>query len=266
MITKHTGLELDRVQKMGKVFVLFFCLLCCLSCSHTPPPGERQLSDSFYQNMLIAFAAQNYDLVKIGLQKINEAGIENKQTLYLEAMVALMEQKPERAITALEAALAIDANYADAHNTLGSIYLQQKRFGEAKAEFIEAANNKRYQTPEKAYHNLGNLYRLQDKNKQASGCYLKAIGLNSDYFPSHYELSLLYFSMNKFMLAAQEIEEAREISPEHPGVWLQIGIIEKAQGKKPQARKAFIQVIKLQPSGNFAHQASKELYILNKSR
>ena len=266
IITKYISLNLGCNQRTGKVFIIFFCLFCCLSCSHTPPPEQRQLSDKFYKNMLIAFSARDYDLVKIGLQKINEAGIENKKTLYLEAMVALMEQKPEKAVPALKAALVIDPNYAEAHNTLGSIYMQQKLFAAAEAEFVAASNNRLYQTPEKAYHNLGNLYHMQDKNEQASGCYLKAIGFNSDYFPSHYELSSLYFSMNKFELAAQEIEKARQISPEHPGVWFQIGVIEKARQKTPQAIEAFKQVIKLQPSGSFANRATKELNIINESR
>lgn len=244
-------------------FVILIYIICCAACGHTPPPEQRQLSDQFYENLLIAFEARNYSLVKNGLQKVNEAGIEDQRTLYLESMVALIEHKPEKAVSALKAALAIDPEHAEAHNTLGSIFMQQKRFAEAETEFIEAGSNKLYQTPEKAYHNLGNLYRLQDKNKQALGCYHKAIDFNSDYFPSHYELSSLYFNLNKFELAAKEAEKARQISPEHPGVWLQIGKIEKALQKTPQAIEAFKQVIKLQPSGSFAESASRELNLIS---
>ena len=263
-IVRYRGFYRNRKMGVRKAFVILTCLICCcLGCNHTPPPDQRQLSDQFYENLLIAFEARNYSLVKKGLQKINEAGIEDQRTLYLEGMVALIEQKPEKAVSAFKAALAIDPEYAEAHNTLGSVFMQQKRFAEAETEFIEASNNKLYQTPEKAYHNLGNLYRLQDKNMQALGCYRKAIEINSDYFPSHYELSSIYFSLNEFELAAKEAEKARQISPEHPGVWLQIGKIEKALQKTPQAIKAFKQVIKLQPSGSFAERASKELNLLS---
>ena len=266
VIIKYTGFYLNCKESVGRAFIILLCLICCSGCSHTPPPEKRQLSDEFYNNLLIAFEARDFSLVKNGLQKINEAGIEDQRTLYLEGMVALIEQKPEKAVSALKAALAIDPLYAEAHNTLGSIFMQQKRFAEAETEFIEAGNNKLYQTPEKAYHNLGNLYQLQDKNKQALGCYFKAIEFNPDYFPSHYELSRLYFDMNKFELAAQEIEKARQISPEHPGVWLQIGKIEKALQKTPQAIEAFKQVLKLQPSGSFADRATEELNSLIESR
>ena len=266
VIAKYTGSYRNHQKRAGVAFVILLCLICCLGCGHTPPPEKRQLSDEFYENLLIAFAARNYSLVKDGLQKIEAAGIEDRRTLYLEGMVALIEQKPEKAVSALKAALTIDPLYAEAHNTLGSIYMQQKRFAEAETEFVEACNNVLYQTPEKAYHNLGNLYRLQDKNEQAQSCYHKAIEINSDYFPSHYELSSLYFNLNKFEPAAQEAEKARQISPEHPGVWLQIGKIEKAQQKIPQAIEAFKQVIKLQPNGSFADRATKELNLLIESR
>ena len=249
-------------MRVRKVFVILIYLACYVACSHTPPPDKRQLSDEFYNNLLIAFTAQDYDRVKYGLKKVNEAGIEDQRTLYLEGMVALIEQQPEKAVSALKAALAIDPLYAEAHNTLGTIFMQQKQYAAAETEFVEACNNKLYQTPEKAYHNLGNLYRLQDKNEQALGCYRKAVEINSDYFPSHYELSSLYLSLNKFELAAQEAEKARQISPEHPGVWLQIGKIEKALQKIPQAIEAFKQVIKLQPRGSFADHATKELNLL----
>jgi type IV pilus assembly protein PilF len=248
--------------RAGMVTAIAFCLLCSLSCNHTPTPEKRELSNEFYENLLIAFTARDYDLVKNGLQKIEEAGIENKRTYYLKAMVALNEQNPERAITALKAALVFDPKYGEAHNTLGSIYMQQKLLATAETEFLKAANNALYQTPEKAYQNLGKLYQLQNKEGQAQQCYRKAIELNQDYFPSHYELSQLYFKINKFEEAYQEIERARTISPEHPGVWLQLGKIEKARQNQEQARQAFKQTIKLQPLGFFEKQANQELNLL----
>jgi len=248
--------------KTGIVTTILFCLIFSLSCNHTPTPEKCELSNEFYQNLLIAFTARDYCLVKNGLQKIEEAGIENKRTCYLKAMVALNEQKPEEAITALKKALVFDPDYGDARNTLGSIYMQQKHLTAAETEFLSAANNALYQTPEKAYHNLGKLYQLQNKHGEAQHCYSKAVALNQDYFPSHYELSQLYLKINKFEDAFQEIERSRTLSPEHPGVWLYLGKIEKARKNQEQARQAFKQTIKLQPLGFFGKQANQELNLL----
>lgn len=267
VITKPAFTHCHPLKRAGVIFAILFCLVCALGCTHTPPPPEkRELSNEFYENLLIAYTAQDYDLVKTGLQKIEEAGIENKRTLYLKAMVALVERNPEKAITALKAALVFDPNYAEAQNTLGSIYMQQKRFAEAETEFIKSCNNSSYETPEKAYHNLGKLYQLQDKNEQALSCYLKATTINPDFFPSHYDLSTLYFSLNKFDQANQEIEKARQLSPQHPGVWFRIGEIEKAQQNNYSATEAFKQVIKLQPIGFFADRAAIELKLITENR
>ncbi len=266
-IIKTAVSRCDLRKRAGVTFAILFCLICGLGCTHTPPPPERpELSKQFYNNLLTAFSARDYALVKTGLQKIEEAGIEDKRTLYLKAMVALIENRTEDAITALKAALVFDPEYAEAHNTLGSIYMQQKRFAEAETEFIEACSNANYQTPEKAYLNLGKLYQLQDKNEQAQGCYIKAATINPDYFPPHYELCSLYISLNKFELAAQEAEKARQLSPEHPGVWLQIGEIEKAQQNDYAAIEAFRQVLELQSIGSFADRATIQLNLLTNAK
>ncbi len=265
-ITKRYGFNQSHNLRIGVVFAIFFGLFWGSSCTPTPAPEKPQLSNEFYNNLLISFAAGNYRLVKTGLEKIEEAKIEDKRTCYLKAMVAINEQKPEQAITALKAALHFDPEYAEAHNTLGGIYMQQKHFAVAETEFLKAANNALYQTPEKAYHNLGNLYQLQDKNEQAQPCYHKAIELNQDYFPSHYELSQLYFKINDFENAYKEIETARQLSPKHPGAWLQLGKIEKARQNQEEAILAFKQAVKLQPRGIFGKQADRELKCLTKNR
>ncbi|MBN2809743.1 MAG: tetratricopeptide repeat protein [Deltaproteobacteria bacterium] len=252
--------------KITLAIAVLGCLVGGAGCSHNNPPGKAQLSDEFYQNLLVAFAARDYNRVKDGLLKINDAGIADKRTLYLGALLALIEQNQEKAVLDLKDALVLDPDYGEAHNTLGTVYLQQKQFAAAETEFLEAAGNPHYQTPEKAYHNLGNLYQLQNQQDQAASCYLKALELQPNYFPSHYELSQLYAASGKLELAAQESEKARQLSPEHPGVWLQIGKIEAARNNPDAAAAAFKEVMKLQPEGFFADQATVELKRLPESR
>jgi type IV pilus assembly protein PilF len=257
-------------QQRYKPLRTFFLLLswaltfCACNTTSTPKPEEHQLSEKFYQNLLVAFSGHDYQLVHTGLDKINEAGIADKRTRYLEAMLALIERKPDVAVTALQDALVMDPEFGEAHNTLGTIYMQQKKYDLAETEFLKACDSAMYQTPEKAYQNLGNLYCIQKKNRQAQGCYLEAIKLRPGYFPPHYELSRLYLQTQRLELAADEIEKARQINSEHPGVWLQIGKIEKARGNQNEAIKAFEKVMKLQPAGKFADLANQEIESINK--
>ena len=262
----HEQYRRKKYKRVITLFLLLGCFAICLGCNHnSKKPEQQQLSAEFYENLLIAFNAHNYPLVRTGLDKINEAGIADKRTLYLEALLALIENSPEKAVTKLQDALVFDPEYGEAHNTLGTIYMRQGKLALAETEFLLASNNPLYQTPEKAYHNLGKLYQIQGKNLQAQSCYNKAITLNQDYFPSHYELSYLYLDTERIELASDEIEMARQISPEHPGVWFQIGKIETARGENEKAISAFRKVIELQPGGNFADRADKELTRIKKS-
>ncbi len=213
----------------------------------------------------MAFNAGDYALVKTGLDEINKAGIADKRTLYLEALVNIIQDMPDNAVTRLQEALALDPGFSEAHNTLGTVYMQQNKLSLAQTEFLKACENPLYTTPEKAYHNLGNLYTRQGKQEQAQGCYIKAIELNRNYFPSHYELSRLYLNSNRINLAMKEIEKAKKIAPKHPGVWLQIGNIEAARGNQNLAIAAYKKVIKLNPGCNFADRAGEELDRINKN-
>jgi Tfp pilus assembly protein PilF len=259
---------LNNCSPIYRRTAIFFLLLCCLaalfSCAGSDKgSGKQELSEQFYENLLSAFNARDYNLVKTGLDKVNEAGIADKRTRYLEALIALIEHDPDRAVVKLKDALVMDPEYGEAHNALGTIYMQQKKYNLAETEFLKAGDNPLYQTPEKAYHNLGNLYRLQNKNLQAQGCYNRAISINKDYFPSHYELSRLYLATDRLKLAREEIDKAKKISPDHPGVWLQIGLIEEAGGDKTKAIEAFEHVMKLAPGGNFADLANAEIKRIN---
>ncbi|MCK5680654.1 tetratricopeptide repeat protein, partial [bacterium] len=207
----------NKYRKIIIFIMLLGCFATFCGCSHTTKePEKKQLSKQFYENLIMAFNGQNYSLVQTGLDKINEAGIADERTHYLGAMLALIEHDQERAIAELQAAIVFNPEYGDAHCTLGTIYIKQKKYDLAETELLQVCNNRLYPTPEKAYHYLGNLYREQGKTRQALGCYRKALQLNQEYFPSHYELSRLLTDENQLKLAAETIEKARQISPDHP--------------------------------------------------
>ncbi len=266
MTISRSNKRADSGRKIAGCLLLLCCLVSLFGCAGiNQAPEKRELSEQFYENLLTAFQGHNYALVQTGLDKINEAGIADKRTRYLEALMALINRDPDTAIIKLKDALVMDPDYAEAHNALGTIYMQQEKYDLAESELLQAADNPLYQTPEKAYQNLGNLYKLQGKELQAKGCYNKAINLNQDYFPAHYELSRLYFAGGNLQLAREEMDKAKIISPEHPGVWLQMGMIEDGLGEREKAIEAFNKVLELAPKSSFADQAAKELKRIDNS-
>jgi len=243
--------------------MVFLLLLACLcwtpGCGHSSGRVSTKLTELQYDGLLEAFAARDFPRIKKELAQLHAEGVRDKRISYLEAMLALIENQPEKAKPFLIEALELDPQYPEAHNALGTIYMEENDLDKAETEFIKAVSNPLYPTPEKAYHNLGNLYRRQKRNDLALACYQKALKFNHNYFPSHYELARLYYSQHQYEPALKEINRAREISPRHPGVWLVIGQLNLALDNKEDARDAFKQVISLQPIGSFADQARKEL-------
>ncbi|NPA24555.1 MAG: tetratricopeptide repeat protein [Deltaproteobacteria bacterium] len=264
-ICRFSPLNANRSSAAALVILLLLACLCWTpGCSHSPRKTSTELTEVQYDGLLEAFAARDFPRIKKELAQLHADGVKDKRISYLEAMLALIENRPEKAKPFLIEALELDPQYSEAHNALGTIYMEEKELAKAETEFIKAVSNPLYPTPEKAYHNLGNLYRLQKRNDLALACYQKALKFNHDYFPSHYELARLYFSQHQYEPALKEIKRAQEISPRHPGVWLVIGQLDLAMDDEEDARDAFKQVISLQPIGSFADQARKELKKLGK--
>ena len=244
------------------------CILVCLGmlfsvglggCGPTPAPEPRQLTDARYQEMLVAFGAHDYPRVKKELASLRAAGIQDQRAYYLEAMIELIEKRPENAKASLLEALKINPQFAMAHNALGAIYMEEKNLAQAETEFIKAVSNPLYTTPEKGYQNLGNLYRQQHRDDLALACYQKALKFNPNYFPAHYELARLYFDQQKYLQSTKELDKAQKLSPKHPGVWLLRGRLDKAQHQPRSAYRAFHKVIELEPVGPFAEEARRQL-------
>ncbi len=245
--------------RLPLVLLLVPMLLCLtLCCSHTPPaPKANALSDEQYQELAAAFAARDFGRLRRDLIELKNQGIKDKRALYLEALMNF--NKPERARPLLQEALRLDPHYSEAHNALGLVYEQENQISLAETEFVKAVSNPLYLTPEKAYQNLGNLYRRQKKDDLALACYRKALKFNLDYFPAYYEMARLNFKKHELQTALQEINKAKELSPKHPGVWLMIGKIEEQLNHPHEARQAYKKVGELQPVGAFAEEARQKL-------
>ena len=258
-MTSRNPLHPGRWLKYCLISFLLPVILCLApACSHTPAtPEATTLTDEQYQELAAAFAARDYGRLRRELVQLKNEGIKDKRAIYLEALMNL--NNPESAKPLLLEALRLDPKYSEAHNALGVIYMQEKEYPLAETEFVKAVSNPLYLTPEKAYQNLGNLYRLQGKDKLALACYHKALKFNLDYFPAHYELARYYFKNKEMRAALKEINQARELSPKHPGVWLLIGEIEEERGNPDSAREAYEKVLDLQPVGVFADQARRKL-------
>ena len=100
-------------------------------------------------------------------------------------------------------------DYADAKNNLGIVLAGRKAWDEAIREFEAAAANVMYTTPERAYFNLGEAYRVKGDPANAEGAYRRALRANERYAPAYIALSALLGGQGKW----------KDAAPSSPGAW-----------------------------------------------
>ena len=128
------------------------------------------------------------------------------------------QNRLDKAIPAFQKALALDSQYAEAHNALGALYAAQEKFDLAIAEFQQALaaapNTAHFQ------NNLGYTYYLQGRYAEAASTFEKAVELNPGNAKIANNLGLTLAKLGQprqaqqaFMLAAARSADASAPSP-----------------------------------------------------
>ena len=104
-------------------------------------------------------------------------------------------------------ATEIRPDYAEAYNSLGTLYSNLSKFGESLSNYKKAIQlNTNY---EKAYNNLGNLLSNLGKFDEATNAYKQAIKIKPDYSKAYSNLlfNLIYktdFDLNYYLSEAKK--------------------------------------------------------------
>ncbi len=129
-------------------------------------------------------------------------------------------------------ALSLDPDDSQARNNYASFLCQNKRWADADENYMKAAANPLYETPELSYTNAGTCaYRSGDKDK-AEKNWRKALELNPRYPPALMQMLRLDVEQQKYMGARAYLQRLHEvIRPTADTLWLGIQT-ERALGDK----------------------------------
>jgi serine/threonine protein kinase/Tfp pilus assembly protein PilF len=132
--------------------------------------------------------------------------------VYLNLGKALQAKKDlEGAIREYRAALAIDPNYAPAHNNLGNVLYTQKDLEGAEREYRAAlAIDPNYA---QAHNNLGNVLYTQKDLEGAEREYRAALRIDPNYAPAHNNLGNVLYAKKDLEGAEREYRAALAIDP-----------------------------------------------------
>jgi type IV pilus assembly protein PilF len=159
---------------------------------------------------------------------------------------------------------AIDKNpeYADARNNLGSVLAGRKAWDEAIREFEAAAANVMYTTPERAYFNLGEVYRAKGDPANAEGAYRRALRANELYAPAYLSLSALLGGQGKWKDAASVLTRCVEVLPDYASGWMELGRAMLRISRPAEALNAFDKVLEVSGDPELRKQAAGYVTIL----
>ncbi len=151
----------------------------------------------------------------------------------------------DRALVELEDSLMVDADRAEAHMTLGSVYVDRQRFDDAEAAYRTALRlNPRFGP---AVVNLSDLYRLQGRDAEGERVLVDFLSRNPEEGVVHHSLGLLLARERRYDEAIHELAIAAELRPDDPRYAYVLGVGLQSIGRVDEAAEVFENALELHP-------------------
>lgn len=120
-------------------------------------------------------------------------------------------------------ALSLDPGYAEARNAYGVFLCRQGDIKSAEKEFLEAAHNPLYTTPDLAYTNAGLCLMAKHDNEDAEKYFRQALQLNPLQPTALLQMAELTYQADKPLNARAYLQRYREVAQHTPeSLWLGI--------------------------------------------
>jgi tetratricopeptide (TPR) repeat protein len=177
-------------------------------------------------------------------------------------------------------AIQYNPQYTKARYNLGLLYLEGKRWADARAQFEwireQEPNNaivhfqlgrsaygekdyatalNEYQTAldlkggnyRKALLNIGIVYKAQKKTDQAIAAYQKLLELDSNYPEAWYNLGLVYMKANQYREAEESFLAATKYNKKYYTAWFNLGVLYTKIEQNDKAIQAYQQALEIKP-------------------
>ena len=191
------------------ILLIFFAFSCATSQEYQNNDNiakELNIVES-YNAGLLALSLQDYKRAISLLNKCLKNNYNPDFTNLYIGIAYLKIKQFEKAEHHLKRALELNPELTEAHNSLGAVYAQQKKYNLALKEFFKVLEDRSYLFPENALYNIALIY-------YNTGDYLKSI----DYCNKtlvivpkspmvYYLIALNYFKLGKKELTKRYLNE-----------------------------------------------------------
>jgi tetratricopeptide (TPR) repeat protein len=159
-------------SKIIKCAVITIYIVAMTACATSP--WKQEQADS---HMNIGVAYLGSDRYNDALKEFLEAeGLSPRdpQAHYYLGIAYRGKKLNDKAIAEFKKALLLKPDYSEAHNNLGTIYLDMGLWDNAIDSFKNALSNMLYDTPDKAFFNMGLAYHGKGEYQKALNAYQEA--------------------------------------------------------------------------------------------
>ena len=195
---------------------------------------RTELGSAYYAQGLLATAldefnaaiemAPDYAVAYVGLGLVHAALNQNSQ-----------------AQGDFDRALQLDPKSSEAHNSYGTFLCATGRIDESVKEFLLAASNPLYQTPEIAYLNAGTCALKKNDQKSAEIYLTQALQLKSGLRQANLPLAQLYFERKEYLTARHFLQIAMQNTDPSPEMlWLGVRIEHQLGGGDAESSYAML--------------------------
>lgn len=186
---------------------------------------------------------------------------DNERVSVLGFHAMYVERNLEKAADHYRTFLALHPDAASAHNNLGRIYMQMRRFDEAIAELQETIRL----DPDLflAYFSLNTIYLYEVGDLDAAITTAQRQIARSEHSPRAYgQIGAAHTGKGDLRQAEMAFRKALELDPRFVNDWYRIGHVLRLQGRYQEARQAYLRTLELDPkeiSGHYEAGAVSQL-------
>ena len=220
----------------------------------TSPPGDR----SYFQYGL-ELSEQGFDRPALdAFERVAKAD-PSAITFYNLGTLYMKLGQPAAAKTALERALALNPEYADANNTLGALLAQNGDIAAAVAHFRSALNTK----PDfaDALNNLGYTLFQTGQAQQAYELYQRALQLRPDFPEALNNVGIFFGQQRDLEHAETYFRQAVEKRPDYGEAANNLALVVNARGDGASAIALLEKLLTADPAFEPAYVTLCRLYV-----
>ena len=173
----------------------------------------------------------------------------------------------DKAVTELKYAIDLKSDYSDAHNYLGTIYLEKARYDDAIRQFSQALLNDLYDTPDLALYNMGLAYYKKGAYTTAIDKYNTALLKNPNsriLFLIHKDMGVAYLSDRNAAKAIAQLQKSIALAPYIAESHYWLGMTYLSINKVNSALREFKSAAESDPESVFGQKAQQRVYDLVK--